>query len=150
MSSIHSYMHDDHRACDDAFVAAEAAVVAKNWDEARAAWQRFRTGLLGHFGMEEEVLFPQIEQASGMAGGPTEVMRMDHAQMRAMLPLFETALEAGDGDAFLGHSQTMMVLMQQHNMKEEQVLYPMADQLLPEGAAVVQAMQEHGAQSGAS
>jgi len=36
---------------------------------------------------------------------------------------------------FAGHAETLHILMQQHNMKEEQVLYPMTDRLLGGQAA---------------
>jgi len=141
---IHGYMHDDHRSCDELFVAVESAVVDQDWDRARSTWRRFSGALLRHFVMEEDVLFPKLEEATGMSGGPTDVMRMDHAQLRAMLPTLEAALLDGNADDFLGNSQAMMVLMQQHNMKEEQVLYPMADQALTDGAAIVHAMEDCG------
>lgn len=144
MTAIHDFMRDDHRHCDDHFVAVEAAVVENDWERARSEWARFNAALLRHFEMEETVLFPEIEAATGMAGGPTEVMRMDHEQMRAMSGMLETALQDGDADAFLGHSQAMMVMIQQHNMKEEQVLYPMADRALSDGSAVVRAMEDLG------
>jgi iron-sulfur cluster repair protein YtfE (RIC family) len=40
------------------------------------------------------------------------------------------ALERADGAAYLGLSETLLMLMRQHNMKEENILYPMADQAL--------------------
>ncbi len=78
-------------------------------------FQVFRGSLLRHFRMEEEVLFPGFETATGSSAGPT--------QMRA-------AVDAGSADDFLGAADTLMVLMQQHNMKEEGILYPMCDQVL--------------------
>ena len=48
--------------------------------------------------------------------------------MRGMLYRMQSALEESDLDDFLGASETMLYLMEQHNMKEEQMLYPMADE----------------------
>ena len=39
-----------------------------------------------------------------------------------------------------GLAQSLLVLIQQHNMKEEQVLYPMADQVLAAPGEVVAEM----------
>ncbi len=42
----------------------------------------------------------------------------------------ERALTSRDRDGYLGLSETLMMIMQQHNMKEEQMLYPMTDQVI--------------------
>ena len=41
------------------------------------------------------------------------------------------ALDDKDKDAFLSLAESMMILLQQHNMKEEQMLYAMCDAVLP-------------------
>lgn len=130
MESFSRFMREDHRACDDLFVAAENAADRGDWSECRQAWTRFSAAILRHFALEETVLFPAFEQATGMTGGPTEVMRREHAQMRELLAPVEDALAGADPEAFLGHTETLLVLMQQHNLKEENVLYPMADRVL--------------------
>lgn len=89
---------------------------------------RFQTMLLAHFLAEEEVLFPAFETASGMTSGPTEVMRMEHQQMRDLCADMSTAAQACDAPALNGAADTLLVLMQQHNMKEEHILYPLCDQ----------------------
>ena len=42
------------------------------------------------------------------------------AQLRA-------ALDSRDLDEFAGEAETLLIMMQQHNMKEENILYPMCD-----------------------
>ena len=73
------------------------------------------------------MLFPAFEEVNGPAG-PTQMMRMEHAQMRIMVEQIRTALAARDQQTFLGLAETLMLLIQQHNMKEEQILYPMMDE----------------------
>ena len=68
-----------------------------------------------------------------MAGGPTAVMRMEHKQIRGLLADMTQDIEAHNTEAYLGHSETLLILIQQHNAKEEQVLYPMAEQALGSG-----------------
>ena len=85
MTSIPEYMTQKHRECDDVFTAAEAAVSNKNWSLAIAKWQLFTQELLQHFSQEEDTLFPAFEEASGMTQGPTQMMRMEHQQMRSLL-----------------------------------------------------------------
>ena len=62
--------------------------------------------------------------------GPTRVMRAEHAQMRELLAAAGEALAAEDADDYAGNAETLLILAQQHNMKEENVLYPMCDQHL--------------------
>ena len=42
------------------------------------------------------------------------------------------ALGAGNTEDYLGQAETLLIMMQQHNMKEENILYPMCDQHLTE------------------
>jgi hemerythrin-like domain-containing protein len=54
------------------------------------------------------------------------------------------ALAQRDGDEFAGEAETLLILMQQHNMKEENILYPMCDaHLAPECGALTQALDRH-------
>lgn len=130
MADITDFMSADHRRCDDEFAAAETAVDKENWEEADDRLTAFVTDTERHFRMEEEVLFPAFEEATGMTMGPTQVMRMEHQQMRQLMEDMKQALADRARDTFLGYSETMLMLMQQHNAKEEQMLYQMADQSL--------------------
>jgi len=58
------------------------------------------------------------------------VMRGEHVQMRELLDAARDALAAKDADDYSGNAETLLIMMQQHNMKEENVLYPMCDQHL--------------------
>ncbi|MEC8237581.1 MAG: hemerythrin domain-containing protein [SAR324 cluster bacterium] len=57
-------------------------------------------------------------------------MRIEHQQMRNLLARMSEAVSNGDPEEILEVGETMMILMQQHNVKEEGILYPMADQHL--------------------
>jgi len=130
MSQLSSYLADDHQQCDQFFADAEMQVSAGKWEAASAAFQAFFAAMEHHLTMEEELLFPAFEQASGMSGGPTQVMRMEHEQMRELFGCMAGAVAAHDSESYLGDAETLLILMQQHNAKEEQILYPMFDQLL--------------------
>jgi hemerythrin-like domain-containing protein len=130
MTTIRSFMTNDHRHCDDLFAEAEQAMAKNNLDAARAAFGHFRTAILAHFDCEEKTLFPTFEAKTGMSMGPTQVMRLEHAQMRTLLDDAAEALNAGHADDYLGQADTLLIMMQQHNMKEESILYPMCDQHL--------------------
>jgi hemerythrin-like domain-containing protein len=123
-------MASKHKRCDDLFLNAEKAATEGDWITTQQAYQRFHESIEQHFAMEEKALFPELEQAHGSEMGPTEVMRYEHKQMRGLMDSMQDALDAEDKDAFLGEAETLLVFMQQHNAKEEMMLYPMADQLL--------------------
>jgi len=109
----------------------EAAADGADRDALRAAWRDFEASLREHLDMEEQVLFPAFEAATGMTdSGPTFVMRMEHEQMRGLLEQMGTALERGDHDALLDQGDTLLMLIQQHNQKEEGMLYPMSERAL--------------------
>ncbi len=130
MSTILDFLGSDHRACDDLFASAEAAVAQKNWDSARSLFDQFQAAMARHLAMEEDVLFPAFESRTGMSSGPTLVMRMEHSQMRDLLQEMANAVAAGNQNGYLGLSETLNMLMQQHNLKEENMLYPMSDRAL--------------------
>lgn len=135
MTRISHFLSEDHTACDDRFAAAENAVAAKDWPQAKAAFDAFNLGMQRHFAMEEDVLFPAFEARTGMSGGPTSVMRAEHAQMNGLLEQMSAALTGSDAQAYLSLSETLLMLMRQHNMKEENILYPMSDQALAQDQA---------------
>jgi len=130
MSDIRSVMPPHHKHCDVLFSDAEEAAQRADWAACEQSCAAFGADLEAHFGAEEELLFPAFEEASGMRQGPTQVMRMEHGQMRELLTQMQAAVSARDADAFAGAAETLLILMQQHNMKEENILYPMCDQML--------------------
>jgi iron-sulfur cluster repair protein YtfE (RIC family) len=130
MESIRELMAADHRQCDERFAAVERFVAGAGWDDADAAFERFRGAMLRHFDAEEAILFPAFEARTGMSMGPTQVMRGEHAQMRELLAAAKVALDERDADDYSGYAETLLIMMQQHNMKEENILYPMSDQHL--------------------
>ncbi len=142
MSTISEFMMEDHRQCDQRLAAAEEAVSGEEWETAGREFSGFREALERHIDMEEDILFPEFEQRTGLTGGPTMVMRSEHEEIRRLLEQLQMALEASDPDAYLGTSETLMVMLQQHNMKEENMLYPMADGKLGDAAGgVLERMQ---------
>lgn len=130
-----------HRECDGFFVSAENAVVKNNWEEAQRFFQQFQAAMEQHLQQEEQILFPAFEQRSGNCTGPTQMMRMEHVRMRELLQFMQTSLAERNRQQYLGRSETLLTLMQQHNVKEENVLYPMTDRLLrDEQADILQHM----------
>ena len=129
MRTIVGFLGDDHHACDDLFASAEDAVAQQNWNSARTLFNRFQAAMAHHMAMEEIVLFPAFETHTHNSTGPTQVMRSEHEQIRELLHAMTRAVAETDYDNYLGLSETLNMLIQQHNLKEENMLYPMSDQV---------------------
>ncbi|MEA1954310.1 MAG: hemerythrin domain-containing protein [Campylobacterota bacterium] len=128
---ISQYMKHEHRECDTHFANAEQAAALGDWEKAEEGFLLFSNETLTHFKKEEEELFPAFEAQTGSSEGPTQVMRFEHEQVKSLIGKLAHALEAQDKDAYLSLCESMMILLQQHNMKEEQMLYAMCDRVLP-------------------
>jgi iron-sulfur cluster repair protein YtfE (RIC family) len=129
MQTIAEFMSAHHHACDEAFAIAEQAALANNWSKAETAFYNFRIELAKHFGFEEDELFPALISAGGPAG-PVQMMLMEHAQMNMLVEQMAVTVALQDAQGYGGLSETLLIVMQQHNHKEEQILYPIADHLL--------------------
>ena len=124
-------MSADHHRCDRLFAEAEQAAADGQADSIQR-FEQFVAAMQAHFDFEETVLFPGFEAATGSSAGPTQVMRHEHEQMRALFADIAAALQAGDHERGLDQCESLLIIMQQHNLKEEQILYPMAEQVLAE------------------
>lgn len=130
MTTLSSFLANEHNHCDELFAQAENAVADHDWPRAGSAFQQFMESTQRHFAHEEDVVFPAFETQTGMHGGPTKVMRGEHQQMSQVMTAMREALAKQDGNGYLGFSETLLMLMRQHNLKEENILYPMTDQAL--------------------
>jgi hemerythrin-like domain-containing protein len=141
LSTIKEYLTSDHRKCDGIFAAMEEKA-ANSLSGAKELTQEFVDDMERHFQMEERVMFAEFEAKTGMTEGPTAVMRMEHVQMRNLMSGLLEAISLDDKDKFFSISETLMILLQQHNMKEEQMLYPMAEQHLTAESERIIAMMD--------
>jgi len=129
MSTIKEYLTSDHRKCDEIFASMESKA-GESLKSAQELTEAFVADMERHFQMEERVMFAEFEAKTGMTQGPTAMMRQEHTQMRALMQQLLEAIADDNKNKFFGTSETLMILLQQHNMKEEQMLYTMAQQHL--------------------
>lgn len=132
--SIAETLTSDHRRCDRLLALVEAASGAGDWELTACEAQGFQRAMERHFRFEEERLFPSLEAVAPMAGAPIEVMRLEHGQMRQLLTELLAAVQTQSRDDCLGLLDTLHLVIQQHNAKEEAILYPLADRALAEEA----------------
>ncbi|MYM33437.1 hemerythrin domain-containing protein [Duganella sp. FT50W] len=142
MQKIASYLDQDHRRCDDQYAVAESDVILRHWDDATSHFSVFLQMFELHLEKEERVLFPRLDHALGNGYGPTTVMRGEHRQMRELLTDMKSAITRQDSDTFFDHADTLRIMMRQHNLKEEGILYPQADHVLAAQADDVVASME--------
>jgi hemerythrin-like domain-containing protein len=130
MKTLLEFMQIHHGQCDQLYADGENSLLDEQMEEGVGQITIFLSEMERHFLMEETVLFPTFEDISGMRQGPTQVMRMEHQQIRNLLARMSDAVTRMDRDEILEVGETLLILMQQHNMKEEGILYPMVDQHL--------------------
>jgi hemerythrin-like domain-containing protein len=91
-----------------------------------------------HHRKEEGVLFEaMVNHGMSRLGGPIAVMLADHEQGRSFTRGMRAAaekLEAGDAsarEAVITNARGYVTLLQQHIMKEDNILFPMAGRVIP-------------------
>jgi len=139
MTSLSEQLCCDHARCDALFADAEDLATSAQWRDCLARTEAFLVTMRHHFDTEETVVFPAFEARTGMTEGPTRVMRAEHGQMRALMDALVDAARAADASAFEDAAETLLILMQQHNLKEENILYPMCEQALGDALGVLPA-----------
>ena len=127
MVKISQSLTEDHRRIDRIFIEIEKAITRSAWDDAWTITDSFDQMMEHHFSIEEECLFPAIEQATASASAPVRVMTMEHDQIRYLINILRSAIAEKSHENGLSTSETLLIMIQQHNTKEENVLYPMAD-----------------------
>lgn len=85
-----------------------------------------------HIYLEEEFLFPLLGEADPALRAPVFVMLREHAQIWAVLDALEREPGGGTGRALCRQLASQLL---HHNLKEERVLYPRADDVLSPAAA---------------
>lgn len=92
-----------------------------------------------HHGKEEDILFPALERTGiPRRGGPIGVMLSEHEAGRGHIRDMGEALDGlhkgldAAAPRFTGASARYIELLKHHIEKENNVLFPMADRILPE------------------
>lgn len=130
MNTISYFLGTDHTRCDDLFAQMELDVTQGKWEAAETACEDFNCAMERHFAMEETVLFITFERASCDKAGPTRVMRMEHGHIRDIIRRVSEAVKLHDADRFFNYAHILRIMLHQHNVKEESVLYVMTDHIL--------------------
>lgn len=84
-----------------------------------------------HHAKEEDILFKaMLENLENMHCNPIPVMYHEHDEGRRYINNLEEAIENSDTDEVLNNAKGYCFLLQNHIYKEDNVLYPMAEEAL--------------------
>jgi len=127
MPTLTECLQVDHRRLDAILVECKALASAGRFAVAADRFTAFSQGLGRHIDAEEDILFPALAEHAPHAAGPVGVMRAEHRQIRDLMETVTSALTASD-PAWREGMGALEEVLSGHNMKEERVLYPMADE----------------------
>jgi regulator of cell morphogenesis and NO signaling len=126
--SLAAALEREHHEID----AGIAAFAAEPSD--RQPLMRAIGALRRHIYLEEEFLFPLLSEAEPGLAAPVFVMLREHAQIWATLEALEHELDIGMSTGH-GLCRQLTVRLLHHNLKEEKILYPRADEALQPATA---------------
>lgn len=143
MDTICNFLILDHHRCDDLFNQALAWTQQRKWEEASRIFRAFHDALRQHIRLEEKVVLPAFVQAMADGASPVAMLHLEHERIRGITDRMLEALERMDAIDFVLHAETYQLLMQQHTMKEEDMLYPLLDKILMRNRVnIISAMSE--------
>jgi hemerythrin-like domain-containing protein len=108
------------------FVEQEAPT--SSLSDAQAMGRLLRQAIESHAHLEDELLFGALEPQLGAEQGPLAVMRMEHGEIEGCLERLPEERAAEGARRLL---LRLVEVARGHFAKEEQVLFPMAERLLP-------------------
>ena len=127
--SIRTFFADDHDRLNDLFKRFRERKRA-DYAGAKLYFREFKFGLQRHIVWEEQVLFPLFEQKTGLRDtGPTELKHREHRLIEERLEALHDKVRRHDPESD-AEELALLTALEAHNLKEEQVLYPMLDRLL--------------------
>lgn len=133
---------DAHGWLEEQFFAHQAALLARDFHEARHRLDVFADGLFRHMADEEVLLLPIYEREPAPAGGSPRLFLAEHRKLLSMLetlrhPLFAIDPEAPDLARWLldllDRESRFKNLLKHHDERERNLFYPALDRLATPG-----------------
>lgn len=143
MDTICDYLCHEHHHCDAMFERMQGSLDRQDWSGLDTHFHQFDDALKQHMRMEEKVLFPAFLRFIQQAEGPISMLRLEHQRIQTVLERMLDALKRFNTIDFLLHTETLTLLIRQHYVKEEEMLYPLLDRVLSDKRApILHAMGE--------
>ncbi|MFH1391173.1 MAG: hemerythrin domain-containing protein [Candidatus Diapherotrites archaeon] len=86
-----------------------------------------------HHEKEEDILFKEFNKCAEEGGAhcnPVEQMLFEHEEGRKSINLMESGINEKNKSKLIEESESYIILIREHIFKEDNILYPMADDLL--------------------
>ncbi len=132
MTTILEFMSEDHDRLDNKIKMYSTEKLV-NIEQANGIFLFFKRELERHITWEEDILFPIFERKSGIKDdGPTSVMRIEHIQIKNHLQKIKEKLHAKIIQNPCKEEVALFKMLESHNEKEENILYPGIDNLTSE------------------
>jgi len=132
---------DIHKALKELFLQHQEALLDGDLTRAGKRLDEFEGRLLHHIREEEELLLPVYERAGAIPGGPPALFTGEHKRMQELLAGFKQVLssleQSPDGRKrgilwLLDRQATFKNLMEHHDLREANILYPALDRVTSE------------------
>lgn len=131
--TVSEYLNWDHRRMEEILADAMALAQAGNWEEARPRFAEHAIALLHHAFIEDAILFPAYDKATGnLPDGPTALMMQEHHDVRAGIDRIQYAAKERDLDALEDAHAALLDVAAEHHAKEEEILFPSIDETIPQ------------------
>ncbi len=132
MTTILKFMSIDHDRLDNK-IRMYSKEKLVDIERAQIIFLSFKNELERHIIWEEDILFPVFERKTGIKDvGPTSVMRMEHAQIKDHLQEIKRKLHTKKIQNPCKEEVALFKVLESHNQKEENILYPGIDNLTSE------------------
>ena len=132
MTTILEFMSVDHDRLDNK-IRMYSTEKLVDIERAESIFLSFKSELEWHIIWEENILFPVFERKTGIKdGGPTSVMRMEHIQIKNHLQEIKRKLHTKKIQDSCKEEVALFKVLESHNQKEENILYPGIDNLTSE------------------
>jgi len=132
MTTILEFMSVDHDRLDNK-IRMYSTEKLVNVERAESIFLFFKSELERHIIWEEDILFPVFERKTGIKdAGPTLIMRMEHIQIKNHLQEIKRKLHAKKIQDPCEEEVALFKVLESHNQKEENILYPGIDNLTSE------------------
>ena len=132
MTTILEFMSVDHDRLDNKIKMYSTEKLA-DVERAESIFLSFKSELERHIIWEEDILFPVFERKTGIKdGGPTSVMRIEHIEIKKYLQEIKRKLHVKKIQDPCKEEVAIFKVLESHNQKEENILYPGIDKLTSE------------------
>lgn len=128
--SISGLVGADQRRLDDILDEVDECVGSGRFFQAARLYDEFLSGLERHMEMEEEVLFPLYASLVQGGDGVVADMATEHMLIRVVAEEVAESLRLEDVRAFSDGIEELHAVMDGHDLREEQGVYPRLDEAL--------------------